>query len=433
MGKSTLYNRLTGGGRSAIEDRQAGVTRDRLYGQANWRGRDFTVIDTGGVTFSENVPLETRIHRQVELAIAEAALVLFVVDAGEGINPLDNDVASYLRKTGKKVLLVPNKVDPGKKDWDWYPLYEFGLGEPVPVSAAHGLGTGDLLDKITEELPPEDSAEEDRLRNAVKVAVVGRPNVGKSSLINKLLGEEERVIVSDEPGTTRDAIDVSLQYGESSMVLVDTAGVRRRAKVKEDVEYYSVLRSIKAARRADVVLVVLDAEEGFTEQDQRIAGIAHEAGKGIVFIINKWDLAGPGAEDNAVKYREMLRREFSFAAYAPALFTSALTGRGLKKIFGIIQKVDGETKKRISTSLLNELLQDALLVNPPPAKKGQKPKFLYMTQPDIKPPTFVVFVNDAKLIHFSYLRYLENRLREAFGFEGVSLKIKLRQKRDKER
>ena len=323
-----------------------------------------------------------------------------------------------------------NKVDHEKREWECYPLYELGLGDPFSVSAIHGLGTGDLLERIIDELPPEDPGEDEKLKKAVKVAVVGRPNVGKSSLINSLLGEE-RVIVTAQPGTTRDAIDVFIDHQGRGMVLVDTAGVRRRSKVKEDVEYYSVLRSIKAIKRADVVLVMLDASEGFTEQDQRIAGMAHEAGKGIIFVVNKWDLVTAAEKDIARRYMDMVRREFAFAHYAPIQFTSVLTGRGIDKLFGMIRKIDDESRKRISTALLNDLLQDALLVNPPPTKKGRKAKIYYMTQPEVKPPTFIVFANNARLLHYSYLRYIENRLRGAFGFEGVPLRIKVRAKEEK--
>ena len=428
VGKSTLFNRLTGS-RKAIEDHTAGVTRDRLYGITNWRGKDITVIDTGGMTFREDIPIDKQVQRQVDIAIEEAGVIIFVLDSVEGITHLDQEVAHYLRRTGKKTLLVANKMDHGKKDWQWYPFYELGLGEPLPVSASHGLGTGDLLDRILEELPDEILIPDDD--DSIKVAVLGRPNVGKSSLINKLSGEKDRVIVHNEPGTTRDAIDVSIVYEDTKFLLVDTAGVRRRTKVKEDVEYYSVLRSLKAAKRADVVLVILDASEGFTEQDQRIAGIAHEAGKGLIFIVNKWDLVSAKEEDLSVQYRKKVSEVFSFAQYAPVLITSALTGRGINKLFSVIKKVEEECSKRISTGLLNELLGDAVIVNPPPSKKGQKAKLLYMTQPEIKPPTFILFVNDSKLVHFSYLRYLENRLREAFGFEGVSVKIRLKQKKEK--
>ncbi len=427
VGKSTLFNRLTGR-RQAIEDHRAGVTRDRLYGTTNWRGSDLTVIDTGGITFSEMITIDKQVLRQVEIAIAESAVLVFLLDAVEGITPLDEEIAQYLRRTGKKTLLIANKMDHGKKDWEWYPFYKLGLGEPIPVSSLHGLGTGDLLDKIIENMPEESPC--DQQDDYIKVAVLGRPNVGKSSLINKLSGEKERVIVHEEPGTTRDAIDVAVEHEETKYLLVDTAGVRRRSKVKEDVEYYSVLRSLKAAKRADVVLVVLDASEGFTEQDKRIAGIAHEEGKGLIFVINKWDLVSAKDEDLSVIYRKKVREAFTYAHYAPVLITSALTGRGIKKIFNTVKMVEDECRKRIGTGLLNELLRDAVLVNPPPSKKGNRAKLFYMTQPEIKPPTFVLFVNDAKIVHFSYLRYLENRLREAFSFEGVSLKIKLKQKKE---
>ncbi len=427
VGKSTLFNRFTGR-RTAIEDQVPGVTRDRLYGTVNWLGRSITVIDTGGVTFADGSSIETEVQRQVELAIEEASLILFVVDVVEGLTSLDHEIAAYLRKTKKKILLVANKVDHGDREWGCYPLYELGLGDPFPVSAIHGLGTGDLLEHIFDELPPEDFAEVDKMEDLIKVAVVGRPNVGKSSLVNTLLGEE-RVIVTSQPGTTRDAIDVFIDHGGKSFLLVDTAGLRRPSKVREDVEYYSVLRSIKAIRRADVVLVMLDASEEFAEQDQRIAGMAHEAGKGIIFLLNKWDLVKTAEKGMAQRYIDTVQREFAFARYAPIQFTSVTTGRGVGKLFEMIVKVDDESKKRISTALLNDFLQDALLVNPPPTQKGRKARIFYITQPEIKPPTFIIFVNEARLLHYSYLRYIENRLREAFGFEGVPLRLQVKAKK----
>lgn len=427
VGKSTLFNRFTGR-RTAIEDQVPGVTRDRLYGTVNWLGRSITVIDTGGVTFADGSSIETEVHRQVELAIEEASLIVFVVDVVEGLTSLDHEIAAYLRKTKKKILVVANKVDHGNREWGCYPLYELGLGDPFPVSAIHGLGTGDLLEHIFDQLPPENFAAVDRMEDLIKVAVVGRPNVGKSSLINILLGEE-RVIVTSQPGTTRDAIDVFIDHGGKSFLLVDTAGLRRPSKVKEDVEYYSVLRSIKAIRRADVVLVMLDASEEFAEQDQRIAGMAHEAGKGIIFLLNKWDLVKTAEKGMARRYIDTVQREFAFARYAPIQFTSVTTGRGIGKLFEMIVKVDDESKKRISTALLNDFLQDALLVNPPPTQKGRKARIFYITQPEIKPPTFIIFVNEARLLHYSYLRYIENRLREAFGFEGVPLRLQVKAKK----
>lgn len=426
VGKSTLFNRLTGQ-RVAIEDSHSGITRDRIYGQAEWQNREFTVIDTGGLTFDDDFSIESMVHRQVELAIEEASLVLLVVDAAEGLTVLDYDIANYLRRTGKNVLVVANKVD-RKSDWDPYSLYELGLGEPIAVSSSHGMGTGDLLDHVVEELAVPERGDEDQYEDYVKVAVVGRPNVGKSSLVNRLLGKE-RVIVSEEPGTTRDAIDVPVEQKGCKMLLMDTAGLRRRSKVKEDVEYYSVVRALKAARRAEVVLVMLDAVEGFTEQDQKIAGIAHEAGKGLIFVVNKWDLVS-STEKETRDFRERVREEFAFASYAPVLLISAFTGRGVDKIGDLVVKVDAESKKRLPTALLNDLLQDALLVNPPPSKKGKKPRIFYVTQPHVQPPTFVFFANDPGLVHFSYVRYLENRLREAFGFEGVPLRLKVKPKKE---
>lgn len=429
VGKSSLFNRLTGR-RTAIEDRESGVTRDRLYGRADWWGRELMIIDTGGIIFGDDDPMEGHIRRQVEIAIDEAAVIIMLVDARQGVTYMDRDIASYLRKSGKPAVLAANKVDPGYDVGEAYSFYELGLGEPFPVSAVHGLGTGDLLDKVLEVLPAEDG-EELPDTESIRVAVAGRPNVGKSSLINMIIGKD-RVIVSDMAGTTRDAIDVTLEHNNCRIVMVDTAGIRRKSRVKGAVEYYSVLRAMKAIKRADVVLLILDGETGLTEQDARLVGMSHEAGKALIFVLNKWDLVSVGEEkgkDRAYKYRQEITDTFSFAAYAPVLITSALTGRGINKILDKVQHVHLEWQKRIPTGILNELLSDALAVNPPPSKsKIRSTKFYYVTQPKEKPPTFVFFVNDPELVHFSYIRYLENRIREAFGYEGTPLVLKLRKK-----
>jgi len=431
VGKSTLFNRLVEK-RQAIEDRTSGVTRDRIYGTVEWSGQEFTLVDTGGLTFSNDDSLEKQVQRQVEFAIEEASIILMVVDAKEGITPLDEEVASYLRRQGKKVILVANKTDPGNQEWNSYVFYQLGIGEPLPVSASHGRGIGELLDEIQQALPPEE--ETIVPDDMIKVAIVGKPNVGKSMLINSLV-QQERAIVSEKPGTTRDNVDVLWKTGKGKIFLVDTAGIRKKSKVKEAVEYYSVIRSLKAIDRADVAVVVLDATREITEQDQRIVGYVYDAGKGLILCVNKWDLMRPeGVSPEGVSgvsmdyFQKKLRNQLSFVPFAPLKFLSALTGWKVPRLTDSIYKVEEESCKRISTSLLNELLQDALLVNPPPSREGRKARFLYATQPDTKPPGFVFFVNDPELVHFSYLRYLENRIREAFGFEGVPLRLKIKKK-----
>ncbi len=428
VGKSTLFNRLTRA-RTAIEERVPGVTRDRLYGLAEWCGREFVVVDTGGITFGDSDPLAAQVRRQAELAIAEAQVILFLLDGREGITALDRDIAVQLRRSGKEIIPVVNKIDTPEGRDAIYPFFELGFGEPLGVSAAHGRGIGDLLDAVCALLPqaekfvyPED---------VIKVAVVGRPNVGKSSLINAILGEE-RVIVSEVAGTTREAVDTPFEYQGQSFVFIDTAGVRRKSKVKEAVEYYSVLRAFKAIERADLALMVLDGEKGITEQDQRLAGFIDQAGRGLIFVINKWDLA-PRGEEARQQYLESLHQDFAFARYASYEFVSARTGRRLQKLFPLIQQVWQEQHKRIPTPLINELVQDALLVNPPAAIKGRRLKIYYATQTSVKPPTFVFFVNNPELMHFSYRRYLENRLREAFVFSGTPIRIEARARQGKER
>ncbi len=424
MGKSTLFNRLLER-RQAIEDRASGVTRDRLYGKVEWSGSYFTLIDTGGLNLSPRNSLEDLVQRQVQFALEEAHLVLMVVDVREQVTSLDQEIAAYLRKQGKEVLLVANKLDPGKKDWQWYDFYQLGLGDPLPVSASHGRGIGELLDEVLERLPPEE--EEAPLKeDAIRVAVVGRPNVGKSLLVNHLL-QEERAIVSDEPGTTRDYLEVKWNTGEKPIVLVDTAGLRKKSRIKKGVEFYSVVRSLKAIDRADVAVVLVDAVQGVTEQDKKIMGYVVDAGKGLVVAVNKWDLMrnqGTTVDDFLKRAREQLY----FVSFAPFLFISALTGWRVQRLQEKIWKVEEERRKRVGTSLLNQLLQDSLMVNPPPSRRGSKVNFYYATQPEIQPPTFVIFVNEPELVPDTYLRYLENRLRESFGFEGVPLRIKVKKK-----
>lgn len=421
VGKSTLFNRLVQK-RLAIEESTPGVTRDRLYGRVEWRDREFWLVDTGGLTFEEET-IAREIFRQATLAIEEANVVLFMVDVRSGPVTLDYEVAEFLRKAKKPVLLVANKAESPDMAAT-AEFYSLGLGEPILVSAAHGLGTGDLLDEIVALLPEASLPEED---DELKIAVIGRPNVGKSSLVNRLAGTE-RVIVSDIPGTTRDAVDLVLEHEDRRYRVVDTAGIRRKSKVEEAVEYYSVLRAIRAAEDADVVLFLVDATQGVTEQDKRIAGIAHEAGRALVIVVNKWD-AVPDKDDKTMdEFREEIRKELAFISYAPILFISALTGQRVTRIFELVNFVAEQHALRISTARLNELLQDATAVVPPPSKRGRQLKIYYMTQIKVKPPTFTLFVNDPELAHFSYLRYMENRLREAYGFEGTPLRLLVRKR-----
>ncbi|MCL5981684.1 MAG: ribosome biogenesis GTPase Der [Firmicutes bacterium] len=423
VGKSTLFNRLIQK-RLAIEESTPGVTRDRIYGQVEWCGRQFWVIDTGGLTFEED-QIAREIFFQVQMALDEAQVILLVVDVRSGLLPLDYTIAEMLRKADKPVLLAANKAEAAEAAVaDFFAL---GLGEPQPVSGAHGLGTGDLLDKIVAHLPvAEISSEDDDLR----IAVIGRPNVGKSSLVNKLAGAE-RVIVSDVPGTTRDAIDLLIERDGRRYRIVDTAGIRKKSKIAENVEYYSVLRAIRAAEDADVVLVLLDAVAGVTEQDKHIAGIAHEAGRALILVVNKWDSVEKD-EKTMDEFRRKIRDELAYLSYAPILFISALTGQRVQRVFVLADYVAEQHALRISTAKLNELLADAMAVTPPPSKKGRQLKIFYMTQIKVKPPTFVVFVNDPELVHFSYLRFLENKLRETYGFEGTPLRLLLRRRTRKE-
>lgn len=427
VGKSTLFNRLTQA-RTAIEEKEPGVTRDRLYGAVEWCGRNFVIVDTGGITFGSGDSLSAQVRRQAELAVSEARVIIFLLDGREGLTALDQDIAVFLRKSGKDILPVVNKIDFHEARAEIYPFFELGMGEPLSISAAHGRGAGDLLDAICARLPAEEI--EEYPDEMIKVAVIGRPNVGKSSLINAILGEE-RVIVNEMAGTTREAVDVRFEYLGQPYVFIDTAGVRRQSKVKEAVEYYSVLRAFKAIERADLALMLLDGVGGIAEQDQRLAGFVDQAGRGLIFVVNKWDLA-PGGEEARRDYLASLHRGFSFAQYASYEFISARTGRRLQNLFPLIQQVWQEQHKRISTPILNELVQDAQATNPPSAVKGKRLKIYYVTQPAVKPPTFVFFVNNPELMHFSYRRYLENRLREAFVFSGTPIRIKIRARQGKE-
>ncbi|HHT04762.1 MAG TPA: ribosome biogenesis GTPase Der [Hydrogenispora sp.] len=418
VGKSTLFNRIIGERIAIVED-VPGITRDRLYRETEWMDKPFLLVDTGGITSNKNDPFNVKVYNQAQLAIEEADVIWFVVDAREGLHPLDQEIADILRKTQKPLILVGNKVDtydPALAS-DFYPL---GFGPPILVSAEHALNLGDLLDQTVAEFPVQQQEVED----AIGVALIGRPNTGKSSLLNALLGEE-RVIVSPLPGTTRDAIDTPVQYGGTNYILVDTAGIRRKARVEEAVEYYSVLRAIRAVERADVALVVLDATDFLAEQDKKVAGIAHEAGKAVIIVVNKWDLVEK--DDRTAKaFTEKIRAELSFLEYAPVLFISAKTGQRVNKVLPEVFKVANEFTKRVPTRALNALLREALLRHQPPSHKGKQLKVYYATQVKVKPPTIQLWVNDPALMHFSFRRFLENQIRANFGFTGSPIHFLVR-------
>lgn len=427
VGKSTLFNQI-GKKRVSIVDDMPGVTRDRIYLDAVWLDRSFTMIDTGGIAFEEEDALLSSMRRQARLAMEEADVVVFVVDGRTGLTTTDAEIAKLLRTTKKPVVLAVNKIDSPKQANDVYEFYHLGLGEPIPIAAANSLNLGDLLDAIVAAFPKqeEDAGEHDE----IAIAVIGRPNVGKSSLVNAILGEE-RVIVSDIPGTTRDAIDTHFTKEDIKFTLIDTAGMRRKGRIDEDVERYSVMRSLRAVDRADVVLLVLNAVEGITDQDIKIAGYAHESGKGVILVVNKWDLYEKD-EKSTLRFTEELRNKIAFLQYAPVLYTSALTKQRVHRVTDLVKYVADQQSMRIQTSTLNELIQDAIAVNPPPAHKGKPLKIFFMTQTGIQPPKFIVFVNDPEIMHFSYVRFLENKLRETFGFEGAPIRIVPRSRNEKE-
>lgn len=424
VGKSTLFNRIAKK-RVAIVDDFPGVTRDRLYMDAEWISREFTMIDTGGIELEGQDVITTNIRIQAQLAINEADVILFMVDAKTGITQADEEVASILRRAKKPVVVAVNKVDSPKDSQGLYEFYNLGLGDPIGISATNALNTGDLLDAIVEAFPEE--KENDTEDDEIKVAFIGRPNVGKSSMVNAVLGEE-RVIVSDIPGTTRDAIDTHFVKEGQKYVLIDTAGMRRKAKVDIPIERYSVMRSLRAVDRCDVVLMVIDAVEGITDQDKKIAGYAHEAGKGIAIVVNKWDLVDKD-DKTTLRFTDNLRAELAFMQYAPILFISALTKQRVQRITEIVKYVAEQHNMRVSTSVLNQVIEDAVNISPPPVDKGRRLKVYYTTQVSIKPPTFIFFVNEPEIVHFSYRRYLENKLREAFGFEGTPLHLIMRGKK----
>jgi len=427
VGKSTLFNRLAGARKAIVED-MPGVTRDRLYDSSDWVGRDFIIIDTGGIRFDEGELFTKEVKWQAQLAIEEADVIVFVVDAKDGITHEDEQVAAILRKSKKPVVLAANKVENFDKQLEYYEFYNLGLGDPIPVSAMHGRNTNDLLDAVVSHFAPLSAYKEDE--EATKIAIVGRPNVGKSSLVNSLLGEE-RVIVSDVPGTTRDAIDTPFKYGGNKYILIDTAGIRKKARIKEPTEKYSVVRSLKSVERADVVITMLDATEGVNEQDQRIAGYVHEQGKANIVVVNKWDLVEKD-EHTMNKFDKDIREDLKFMAYSPILYVSALTKKRIYKILELADFVAEQHNRRISTSELNQVLNEAMLINPLPGGGGRKIKIYYATQVRTAPPTFVLFANNPEMVHFSYLRYLENTLRSNFGFEGTPIKLVLRKRESKD-
>ncbi|CQR74346.1 GTPase Der [Sporomusa ovata DSM 2662] len=427
VGKSTIFNYIGKNRLSIVED-IPGVTRDRIYMDSEWLGRNFTMIDTGGIEFETTDKMLTAIRNQAKLAIDEADVIMFVVDGKVGMTTADNEVAVILRNTKKPVLLVVNKVDNMKNEADIYEFYNLGLGDPIALSATNALNFGDMLDRLIENLPEEHIEPEEN--DQIKVAVIGRPNVGKSSLVNAIIGED-RVIVSDIPGTTRDAIDTHFTKEGQSYVMIDTAGMRRKAKVDMPVERYSVIRSLRAVDRCDVVLMVINAEEGVTEQDKKIAGYAHEAGKASIIVVNKWDLVEKDSK-TSLKFTETIREELGFIQYSPVLFTSALTKQRVQRVTELVKYVADQHAMRVTTSVLNQVIEDATAINPPPSERGRRLKIYFTTQPAVKPPTFIFFVNDPEIMHFSYLRFLENKLREAFGFEGTPLKLIVRGRKEKD-
>lgn len=423
VGKSTLFNKIAGKRISIVEDKP-GVTRDRIYTEVEWQGNIFTLIDTGGIEPNSEDIILRQMKQQAEVAIETAEVIVFLVDGQEGITASDQEVANQLRRTKKKIILAVNKIDAPKYKDNVYEFYNLGLGEPMGISSGQALGLGDLLDEIVKNFPEE--GEEPYDEYTTKVAVVGKPNVGKSSLVNKILGED-RVIVSDVPGTTRDAIDTPFVVGDNKYVFIDTAGMRKKGKVFESIERYSVIRSLTAIERADVCLMLIDAKEGVSEQDSKIAGYIHDQGRAVVIIVNKWD-AVEKDEKTIEKYKADIKKELSFMDYAPMLFISALTGQRVNKVIELINHVSNQHALRISTGMLNDIVSEAVLMNQPAVSGGRRLKVYYATQVSVKPPTFALFVNEPSLMHFSYQRYLENQIRKAFSFEGTPIRFLLRKR-----
>ena len=429
VGKSTLFNKLIGSRLSIVDD-TPGVTRDRIYGDCEWLNRHFMLIDTGGIEPSSDDIILKQMRRQAQLAIDSAEVIIFVTDIRSGVVATDSEVAAMLRKSGKPVVLCVNKCDTvGELPADFYEFYNLGLGDPIAVSSVHGHGTGDLLDEVLKYLPAAEESEEDE-DECIKVAVIGKPNVGKSSLVNLVLGEN-RVIVADMAGTTRDAVDTRLENKYGKYIFIDTAGIRRKSKVDDRIEKFSVMRAQLAIERADVCLIMIDAREGVTEQDTKIAGLAHEAGKASIIVVNKWDLVEKDTH-TMDKMRKDIYRDLSFMTYAPVLFISALTGQRTERIFELVNFVNDQSSMRITTGLLNDVLSDAQARVQPPSDKGRRLKIYYMTQTGTRPPHFVIFCNSRELFHFSYQRYIENQIRSTFGLEGTPIRITIRQKGDRE-
>ncbi len=428
VGKSLLFNKLTGK-RTAIVEDTPGVTRDRIYGDCDWNGRDFSIVDTGGIEPKTDDEMLQFMRRQAEIAIASAHVIVMVCDVRTGLTAADSDVASMLLRSKKPVVLAVNKCDSvGTINTDIYEFYGLGLGDPIAVSAVHGHGTGDLLDECVKYFPPEEEFEEED--DVIKVAVIGKPNVGKSSLVNRILGEQ-RVIVSNVAGTTRDAIDSRFDNEHGKYLFIDTAGMRKKSKVDDQIERYSNLRTTMAIERSDVCLIMIDANEGVTEQDTKVAGLAHEAGKACIIVVNKWDSIEKDGKTMDIM-REKVRQGLSYMTYAPVLFISALTGQRVDRLFELINYVYDQSSMRITTGMLNNVLADATARVQPPTDKGRRLKVYYMTQTGIRPPNFVCFCNDAKLFHFSYQRYIENQIRAVFGLEGTPIRMVIRQKGDNE-
>lgn len=428
VGKSTLFNALAGEMISIVKD-TPGVTRDRIYAEVTWLNKEFTLIDTGGIEPDSRDIILSQMREQAQIAIDTADVIVFLTDVKQGLQDSDSKVADMLRRSGKPVVLVVNKVDSFEKYMsDVYEFYNLGIGDPMPISAASRLGIGDMLDEVTKYFPDGSGEEEEDERP--RIAIVGKPNVGKSSIVNKLLGKN-RVIVSDIAGTTRDAIDTAIKHNGKEYVFIDTAGLRRKNKIKEEIERFSIIRTVTAVERADVVLMVIDATEGVTEQDAKIAGIAHERGKGVIIVVNKWDAIEKN-DRTMNEFEAQIRQTLSYMPYAEIMYISALTGQRLGKLYDMIDMVMENQTLRVATGVLNEIMAEAVALQQPPSDKGKRLKLYYITQVSVKPPTFVIFVNDKELMHFSYTRYLENKIREAFGFRGTSLKFFIRERKEKE-